>query len=169
MANSIILVMGVSGCGKSSVGARLAERLNGKYIEGDELHPESNIEKMSRGEPLTDSDRWPWFDKIIQAGQNGISHQNVVFSSSALKRIYRDYLREAFPDLVTVYLEGDFELIHSRMEAREHFMPPALLKSQFDALEAPVDDPNTLHISVLHSVDSICDKAVGWIDQHNEP
>ena len=135
-----ILVMGVSGCGKSTVGRLLAERLEGCFIEGDELHPESNIARMSAGIPLTDEDRRPWLDRIAcEAMNKGASGRPVVIACSALKAAYRDQLRGFLPDLVVVYLKGSPEQISRRLDTRSgHFMPPALLESQFADLEEPV-------------------------------
>jgi gluconokinase len=134
----MVVVMGVSGSGKSTVGGLLAERLGVPYAEADDFHPPANIAKMSAGHPLDDADREPWLDAIAawieeRAGQGG------VVSCSALKRRYRDRLRAAAPDLFFLHLDGPPELIASRLAARmEHFMPAGLLRSQLEALE-PLD------------------------------
>ncbi len=131
----VIVVMGVSGSGKSTVGGLLAERLGVPYAEADDFHPPANIAKMSAGHPLDDADREPWLDAIAhwiaeRRGQGG------VVSCSALRRRYRDRLRATAPDLFFVHLDGPPELIAARLAARmEHFMPSQLLRSQFDALE----------------------------------
>ncbi|MTE18339.1 gluconokinase [Streptomyces sp. TRM43335] len=132
--------MGVSGSGKTTVGTALAESLGVPYADADDFHPPSNVEKMTSGVPLTDEDRRPWLDAIAawlreRGGRGG------VVTCSALKRRYRDRLREAAPELFFVHLNGSAELIASRMSARKgHFMPPELLKSQIDTLEALEED-----------------------------
>lgn len=129
--------MGVSGCGKSEIGKRLATHLGIEYVEGDAYHPAANVAKMSAGMPLDDTDRSGWLkvlrDKIAEARYQGCG---LVLSCSSLKRHYRDLLRTGDPDLTFVHLHGDRELISSRMQARPgHFMPPALLDSQLRDLE----------------------------------
>jgi gluconokinase len=127
--------MGVSGSGKSTVGGLLAERLGVTYAEADDFHPAANIAKMSAGRPLDDADRAPWLDVIAEwiAGRGA---RGGVVSCSALRRRYRDRLREAAPGLFFLHLDGSPALIASRLSARDrHFMPPGLLASQFEALE----------------------------------
>ena len=144
----ILIVMGVAGTGKSTVAGLLAERLKGEFQEGDALHPQANVAKMSSGIPLTDEDRWPWLDAIAawikdktQRGEPGI------LTCSALKRSYRDRLRG--PNVIFVFLNGSREVIAARMASRaDHFMPPALLDSQFAALEPPTADENVLKINL---------------------
>jgi len=131
------IVMGVSGCGKSTVGQRLAAAMQLAFIEGDEAHPVANIEKMSAALPLTDEDRFAWLmilqADIRRARSNGVG---LVISCSALKKTYRDLLREANPAAVFVHLHGEQQAIASRLQSRSnHFMPPALLASQFADLE----------------------------------
>ncbi|MGD9745147.1 MAG: gluconokinase [Verrucomicrobiales bacterium] len=137
---SHILLMGVSGCGKSTVGALLAERLGGEFIEGDDLHPPENKVKMGQGIPLQDEDRWPWFDGVRRILREGTRHP-VITSCSALKRKYRDYLREGFDDLRLIHLRGGADLIGERLKDRQHeYMPASLLPSQFAAFEEPVPE-----------------------------
>jgi len=147
---SIIVVMGVSGCGKSTVASRLAHRLNWVYEDGDWFHPPSNIRKMHSGEPLTDDDRWPWLHGIaawIDATRRAGNHGTV--ACSALKRAYRDVLVGERPDVGIVYLKGERELITRRLAARDgHFMPPSLLDSQFAALEEPEPDEHPIVVSI---------------------
>lgn len=134
----VIVVMGVSGSGKSTVGALLAERLGVAYAEADDFHPAGNVDKMAAGRPLDDADRAPWLDAIAGwiAGRDG---RGGVVSCSALRRRYRDRLRAAGPRMLLVHLEGSPALIGARLAARAgHFMPPDLLGSQFAALE-PLD------------------------------
>src|SRR5882757_6076505 len=127
---AVIVVIGVSGSGKSTVGSALAERLGVDYVDGDTFHPPANIAKMSAGTPLTDDDRWPWLDAIGRWAHSRAGLGGVV-SSSALKRSYRDRLRAEAPGAVFVHLTGSRELIEDRMGHREgHFMPTSLLDSQ---------------------------------------
>ena len=144
-----LIVMGVSGSGKSTIAARLAERLNWVYEDGDRFHPPGNVAKMSAGQPLTDEDRWPWLqaianeiDRVCQAGGR------VVIASSALKRAYRDLLIHGRGDVRIVFLSGTQPLIADRLAQRKnHFMPPGLLDSQFDDLEMPRPPENALVVN----------------------
>ena len=144
----VLVIMGVSGSGKSTVAGLLAGRLGWDLAEGDDLHPESNVAKMHAGQPLTDEDRWPWLESIAdwirahtEAGAPG------VVTCSALKKRYRDILRGE--GVVFVFLEGSRDKISDRLASRHgHFMPPALLESQFEALEAPTADENFIALSV---------------------
>ena len=147
----VIVVMGVSGTGKSTTGRALAEALGLPFLEGDDLHPESNVAKMAAGIPLTDADRAPWLDLIAAE-----LDQPLVVACSALKRTYRDRLRRAAPDLVLVYLHGDPELLLSRMSQRDgHFMPTALLDSQLATLEEPAADEDVIPVDVMLRPDEI--------------
>jgi gluconokinase len=131
-----VVIMGVSGCGKSSVGAGLAARLGLNYRDGDDLHPPENVAKMRVGMPLMDADRWPWLDRV---GQVLLAEAPVIVGCSALKRAYRDRIRTAAGGPVTfVHLAGSQEVIAARMALRQgHYMPLSLLDSQFAALEPP--------------------------------
>jgi gluconokinase len=135
----IVLLMGVSGSGKTTIGAQLADALGAAFHEGDAFHPPANVAKMARGEPLTDADRMPWLDAIAAAmARADRAGETAVFACSALRRAYRDILRAACPGLRLVHLSGSETLIRGRLEARRgHFMPPALLPSQFRTLEPP--------------------------------
>ncbi|KQW32341.1 gluconokinase [Rhizobium sp. Root274] len=158
-----IIVMGVSGCGKSSVGALLASRLGLPFVEGDILHPEANVDKMAAGTPLTDEDRWPWLTMIGETMADALAKgQGIVVSCSALKKIYRDHLRKATSGhLVFVYLEGSHALLSARMGARTgHFMPPALLESQLATLEVPTGEPGVATVSIDQPVDAIVAQAL---------
>jgi gluconokinase len=147
MANPILLLMGVSGSGKTTVGAMLAGRLGWTYAEADDFHPRANVEKMHAGIPLNDDDRRPWLEATAawMRDQTGPA----VVTSSALKHKYRDLLRAGRPDLRLVYLEGDRELIGKRLAARHgHFFPKQLLDSQFADLEPPGPDEDPVVVSV---------------------
>jgi gluconokinase len=134
---TVLVVMGVSGTGKSTVAGLLAGHLGWPLQEGDDLHPEANVDKMEQGIPLTDADRWPWLDRIgTWIDEQGRQNEPGIVTCSALKRSYRDRLRR--PNVVFVYLAGTRDAIRRRMAAREHhFMPLSLLDSQLDTLEPP--------------------------------
>lgn len=148
-AGIIIYVMGVSGCGKSTVAQQLAEHLQAHWRDGDELHPADNIRRMSAGIPLTDTERQPWLEAVRDyARRQSQQHAITVIACSALKRRYRQLLNEA-GEVYYVYLEGSSELIGSRMHQRSgHFMPAELLASQLDALEDPRAEANVITVSV---------------------
>jgi len=135
----IVLVMGVSGSGKTTIGEALAAELGWPYLDADDFHPKANVEKMAAGIPLQDADRWPWLAKINRKLlQLEKQKHSAVVGCSALKQIYRKRLARGIRDFRTVYLKGDFKLIEQRVKARKHrYMPASLLKSQFDTLEAP--------------------------------
>ncbi|WP_405654893.1 gluconokinase [Streptomyces sp. RK9] len=155
----VVVVMGVAGTGKTTVGPLLAARLGVPYAEGDDFHPEANIAKMSAGTPLTDDDRWPWLD-AIGAWAHGRAGLGGVVSSSALKRSYRDRLRAAAPGLVFVHLTGDRALIEERMRQRKgHFMPTALLDSQFATLQPLGADEAGVDVDVAGTPAEIADRA----------
>lgn len=133
MSGPHIVVMGVSGCGKSTVGALLAGRLGVPFADADDLHPSENIAKMSAGIPLTDEDRWPWLERVAERLGEG---DGMVIACSALRRAYRDVIRDRVPDTFFVHLVGTPEQLTRRMSARlDHFMPSSLLESQFAVLE----------------------------------
>ncbi|MEU0669971.1 gluconokinase [Streptomyces lavendulocolor] len=156
----VVVVMGVAGTGKTTVGPLVAERLGVPYAEGDDFHPEANIAKMSAGVPLDDDDRWPWLDAIGRWA-HGRAGLGGVVSSSALKRAYRDRLRTAAPGAVFLHLTGDRALIEERMAARRgHFMPTALLDSQFAALQPLGDDEAGVTVDVSGGPEDIADRAV---------
>ncbi|HEX7812872.1 MAG TPA: gluconokinase [Burkholderiales bacterium] len=135
----IVILMGVSGSGKTTVGRHLAERLHRQLLDADDFHPSANIEKMSRGIPLEDGDRWPWLDRLNEMVTAADSRgEDVLLACSALKARYRDRLVRDCGNVRWVYLKGDFDLIESRLMARKgHYMKAGLLKSQFAALEEP--------------------------------
>ncbi len=148
----IVLIMGVSGSGKTTVGEYLAERLRCAFAEGDEFHPPANVAKMRGGTPLDDSDRWPWLLLIAEQVDAYIARkQHLVVACSALRAAYRDVLIGDREDCHLVYLAGSKDLIRKRMEARSHFMPPALLDSQFATLEEPAEAEQPIRIDVSHT------------------
>lgn len=139
-APEFILVMGVAGVGKSTIARRIAEAAGGRFVEADDHHSPENVRRMVSGRALTDDQRWPWLEKVAAAarGEHERHGRPVVIACSALKRRYRDYLRDRIGPLAVVYLRGERDLIHQRMAARTaHFMPPALLESQLADLEEP--------------------------------
>jgi gluconokinase len=137
----VIVLMGVSGAGKTTVGRLLAEALGAEFAEGDAYHPPGNVEKMRRGIPLEDADRWPWLQTLADQIDRWLAaRKTVVLACSALKQSYRDVLAQGRPGVRFVHLEGDKALIRGRLDARRgHYMPAILLDSQFAALEPPVD------------------------------
>ena len=140
----IVLVMGVSGCGKTVVGAALAEGLGWPFLDGDDYHPPANVAKMASGTPLVDADRWPWLDRLADEMRTILARGgDAVLACSALKRAYRDRLARAAStanDIRLVHLKADYETIAARMATRKHrYMPATLLKSQFATLEEPAD------------------------------
>jgi gluconokinase len=136
-----VIVMGVSGSGKTTVGEALAERLGWAFYDADNFHPKENVAKMSSGTPLSDEDRKPWLEALNQLiAKNLEQHTSLILACSALKEKYRQHLSKGHEDKTKfVYLEGDFETIYTRMQARQHFMKPAMLQSQFDTLEEPAN------------------------------
>ncbi|MFF9015601.1 gluconokinase [Streptomyces sp. NPDC014870] len=156
----VVVVMGVAGTGKTTIGPLVADALGVPYAEGDDFHPAANVAKMSAGVPLDDTDRGPWLDAIGQwaHGREGLGG---VVSSSALKRIYRDRLRAAAPGVVFLHLTGDRALIERRMTERKgHFMPTALLDSQFATLQPLRDDEAGVAVDVSGSPQEIAARAV---------
>jgi gluconokinase len=153
-----ILVMGVSGCGKSTVGAMIAEALALPFADADAFHPPENVKKMSAGIPLTDADRWPWLDALgawLAAEERG-----GVIACSALKRAYRDRLRGWVPGLHVVHLSGAQELIAARQGSRAgHFMPPSLMASQFATLEPPAPDEGALVLDIAATPQAVAAEA----------
>ena len=156
-------MMGVSGSGKTTVGARVAREINAKFIDGDDLHPRANIDKMGGGTPLNDEDRAPWLERLSDAAYS-LAHKNEngIIVCSALKRRYRDRLREGNEKMLFLYLKGSFDTILTRMKARSgHFMPTELLKTQFDALEEPAsDEKDVLFVDIDGDIDEVVRRCV---------
>ena len=152
-APTVLVVMGVSGTGKSVVAERLADRLGWRLQEGDDLHPEANVEKMSRGVALTDEDRWPWLDVVASwIDDRARAHEPGIVTCSALRRAYRDRLRR--PNVVFVQLEGSRETIAARLAERKgHYMPASLLDSQLATLERPGPDERSITVNVAATPD----------------
>ncbi len=154
----IIVIMGVSGCGKSTIGQQLADRLGWPFFDGDAFHPSANIEKMSRGIPLNDEDRAGWLAAIADRMRELIAvDQSGVFACSALKEKYRQQLRVS-DQVHFVYLRGEYDVIWSRMQQRPgHYMRPNMLASQFETLEEPL---NALTLDITHTPKELLDAIV---------
>ena len=156
-----LIVMGVSGCGKSTVGQALAERLGAVYLEGDSFHPAANIARMAAGIALTDSDRDPWLAELSRQMADHDPLSSMVLTCSALKKSYRQQLVTYAKQVVFVYLQGDRDEIHQRVAERaNHFMALSLVDSQFETLEEPDVDENVITVSINHSVEQIVDQVV---------
>ena len=154
-----LIVMGVSGSGKTTIGESLAKRLGWPYEDADKFHPKSNVAKMSAGHPLTDEDRWPWLEAIAaEIDRVCEADERVVIGCSALRRVYRDILVHRRTDIRLVYLDGTQGLIADRLGRRKgHFMPSGLLASQFNTLEPPTPDEHALTVSIDAPVEAIVD------------
>ncbi|WP_253901507.1 gluconokinase [Arthrobacter sp. PAMC 25486] len=160
-----VVVMGVSGAGKSTIGALVADALDFPFLDADSLHPLENIRKMADGTPLTDEDRWPWLDLV---GHELATTQaaGIVVACSALKRRYRDAIRAKAPDTIFLHLDGSLEVLSARLEGRSgHFMPPNLLASQLAALEPMEGDETAVVINIAGTMNEILDEAVAGIRQ----
>jgi gluconokinase len=153
--------MGVSGCGKSTVGQLLARRLGVHYVEGDDMHPAQNVQRMAAGIPLTDADRHEWLQEVAgQLANASTEARGVVVSCSALKRHYRDQLRAGAPDVRFVHLHGPRELLARRVAARQHaYMPASLLDSQLATLEPPGPDERPITLDVASPPDQLAAEA----------
>lgn len=165
-----LIVMGVSGCGKSKVGSLLAARLGITHFEGDNDHPPANIQKMAAGSPLNDEDRHGWLlalqERLRLAKEHGDA---LVLSCSALKRKYRDILRAGDKDVVFIHLDGDREIISARMQARaDHFMPVALLDSQLRDLEPPQDDELAVRLDISTPPEELVEQVIEHFQLHKK-
>ena len=161
-----LVVMGVSGSGKSTIADRLATRLGWRYEDGDRFHPPANVAKMSAGQPLTDEDRWPWLQAIAdEIDRLAAAGQKAVVACSALKRSYRDILVHGRDDVRIVFLNGTQDLIADRLAARKgHFMPPGLLVSQFKTLEPPQPGERPITVSIDAPIEAIVDDIVSQLN-----
>ncbi|KAE9528322.1 gluconokinase [Testudinibacter aquarius] len=163
------ILMGVSSTGKTSVGTALAHRLGIKLIDGDDLHPRANILKMGSGQPLNDDDRAPWLERIRDAAFSLEQKSEIgIIVCSALKRQYRDLIRDGNQHIKFLFLEGDFELVLARMKQRKgHYMKVDMLKSQFDTLEVPQqDEPDVLHIDIDGSFEEVVERCITALKPH---
>jgi len=159
---TVLVVMGVSGCGKSTVAGLLSARLEWSFMEGDSLHPDVNIAKMESGQPLTDEDRWPWLDEVAAwiEGQHAAGEDGII-TCSALKRSYRDVLNRGGEGVVFVYLAGKRRTLEERMQARVgHFMPPGMLDSQLETLEEPRPDEPSIRVPIEQSSAEIAEQVM---------
>ena len=154
----IVIIMGVSGCGKSTIGKKLAQKLGCSFLEGDDFHPTENITKMKKGIPLTDQDRLPWLKKISEkcAHENNIGN-NLVVACSALKKKYRLILNNTH-NYELVHLFGDLKTIKQRMSKRDHFMPIKLIESQFETLEPPAKEEDAIATEINLPIEALVDK-----------
>ncbi|KAB7894895.1 AAA family ATPase [Rouxiella sp. S1S-2] len=163
MAGQSIILMGVSGSGKSTVGAAVARAINAKFIDGDDLHPRANIQKMASGQPLNDDDRMPWLERLSDAAYS-LEHKNEtgIIVCSALKRRYRDALRKGNDGIIFLYLKGSEEVILQRLKSRAgHFFSQDMLKSQFEALEEPgEDEADVVRVNIDHQVEGVVKRCV---------
>ncbi|EKO3871173.1 gluconokinase [Vibrio harveyi] len=165
MAGSSVVVMGVCASGKTTIGEHLAKKLGRKFIDGDDLHPRANIQKMASGQPLNDDDRKPWLERIRDAAYSLESkNEHGIIVCSALKKIYRDQIREGNENVTFLFLDGSKELILERMRARQgHFMKENMVNSQFEALERPENEPRTIFVSIDATIEDVVSNAVGLI------
>ncbi|GBK99204.1 thermoresistant gluconokinase [Vibrio harveyi] len=165
MAGSSVVVMGVCASGKTTIGEHLAKKLGRKFIDGDDLHPRANIQKMASGQPLNDDDRKPWLERIRDAAYSLESkNEHGIIVCSALKKIYRDQIREGNESVTFLFLDGSKELILERMRARQgHFMKENMVNSQFEALERPEDEPRTIFVSIDATIEDVVSNAAELI------
>lgn len=158
-----LVVMGVSGTGKSTVATAIASALNLPCLDGDDLHAPASVQKMKSGQALDDDDRWPWLDRVGSLLADGhAAPAGLVVSCSALKRSYRDRIRQAAPSLRFVFLDGSSDLIQSRLQQRQgHYMPATLLASQLLTLQRPgLDEPDVLHLNIADSVPELVNQVL---------
>ncbi|WP_300574994.1 gluconokinase [Phenylobacterium sp.] len=161
----IILVMGVSGAGKTTIASRLAERLGWAFLDADDLHPPANHAKMARGEPLDDADRRPWLAAVSDWMQTQQKRgAPAVVACSALKRAYRDRLRRGVADLAIVFIQAAPQLLAERLARRSgHFMPPSLLTSQIETLEPPTADETVIVVQAAQTPEQIVERVLDWV------
>ncbi len=162
MSGNSIIVMGVCASGKTTIGEKIAQRLGAKFIDGDDLHPKVNILKMSRGEPLNDDDRKPWLERIRDAAFSLESkNEQGIIVCSALKKNYRDQIRDGNKNVTFLFLDGNFDLIMNRMIARKgHFMKPNMVESQFDTLERPDNEDQVAVVDIDTDIDDVVNNSI---------
>jgi beta-N-acetylhexosaminidase len=169
MTKHRIIVMGVSGCGKTTIGDLVARKLGVPFLDGDSLHPMENVAKMAAGTPLTDDDRWPWL-ATVGAELAKASKDGLVLACSALRRSYRDAIREQAPDTIFLHLHGTKEVLTARTEGRSgHFMPPALLESQLATLEPLEADESGVIINIAAPVQQVLADSLSGISEIGVP
>ena len=162
MSGNSIIVMGVCASGKTTIGEKIAQRLGVKFIDGDDLHPKANILKMSRGEPLNDDDRKPWLERIRDAAFSLESkNEQGIIVCSALKKSYRDQIRDGNKNVTFLFLDGSFDLIMSRMAARKgHFMKSNMVESQFNTLERPDNEAQVAVVDIDTDIDDVVSNSI---------
>lgn len=160
-----VIVMGVSGSGKSTIAEGIAERTGWTFAEADDFHPKANIAKMEAGTALTDADRWPWLEALgAWMRERSAAGESTVITCSALRRPYRDLLRTGLDSLDFLHLDGPAAVIRERMGSRKgHFMPPELLQSQLDTLEPLGEDESGIVLDLTRTPDELVDEAVAWL------
>lgn len=172
---TLCVTMGVSGCGKTTIGESLANKLSAPFLEGDTFHPKVNVDKMSNGIPLNDDDRWPWLslirDKCRSLANEFRTDKNrhcsyLVITCSALKKSYRDFLRQTagVDRVVFIYAKGSFDMIFSRISQRQnHFMKPDMLNSQFITLESPEEEKDVVSVDISQHIDIIIEQIMDFL------
>ncbi len=159
-----ILIMGVSGSGKSTIGEAVADKTGCEYIDGDKYHPPENIDKMTKGIPLSDDDRQGWLEALADLfARHREKDESVMIGCSGLKKSYRDVLRQGDPALVILYLDGDYDTILQRMQERQHFFSPQMLRTQFDTLQPPGSD-EAISIDISRSFENVIDQCVSELE-----
>ena len=159
----LVVVMGVSGSGKSTIGVLVADALGVPFVDGDSLHPKANVAKMAAGTPLNDDDRWPWLQRVGQELASAAG-AGLVVACSALKRVYRDAIRSEAPAVIFLHLDGSKEVLARRMEGRtDHFMPASLLDSQLATLEPLHADEHGIVVDIAAPVDRVVADAVAGV------
>jgi gluconokinase len=171
LGQQAIIVMGVAGSGKSTLGAALARALNCPFLEGDDFHAPEAVSRMRAGIPLTDADRWPWLDRLGRAiGADVVRHGIAVAACSALRKAYRTRLQEVIPVQVSfVVMDADPEELSRRLtERKQHYMPPSLLASQLDTLERPQSDEMAIVLDARRPPAALCEQVVAWLSDRGK-
>ena len=170
-APTVLVIMGVAGCGKTTAAVELANAMGWAYQEGDSLHPPENVEKMRGGTPLTDEDRWPWLGAIAGVIDGWLAEgTSAVLTCSALKRAYRDIIIGDRPGVRLVYIHGERDLLAARMAGRQgHYMPPSLLDSQLATLEEPTPEERPIALSAVHTPQEIVAAILQALERDGPP